>query len=171
MWPITKMQQIALVCILLIVLAVIIVIAVHISNKQSFEDNVKRKKVLNYDQHVKVKGVGSKSTGGGGGENTNYQGISFFDTGEEILGQRDPKKRIKLIQPHIDFKNKTVLDVGCNSGEVLFNLYRSGIKYGVGIDFDPDVLLARLKAGESEEQLLRMPEGVFTGIPAEHGMT
>ena len=41
----------------------------------------------------------------------------------------------------------------------------------VGIDFDPDVLLARLKAGESEEQLLRMPEGVFTGIPAEHGMT
>jgi len=31
--------------------------------------------------------------------------------------------------------------------------------------------LAGLRAGDSEAALLRQPEGAFTGIPAEHGMT
>ena len=60
-----------------------------------------------------------------------------MDTGEKIEGQRNPNKRLDLIKKHISFKNKTVLDVGCNSGEMLFNLLKYDIKYGLGLDFDP----------------------------------
>lgn len=62
----------------------------------------------------------SRKTGGGG----YYQ-----------FKQRDPKKRLELLQA-VDFKGKTVLDIGCNSGEML-HLISNDIKWGVGVDFDP----------------------------------
>jgi hypothetical protein len=40
----------------------------------------------------------------------------------------------------------------------------------IGIEYDPDELLARYEAGASEAELMRMPVGPPSGIPAEHGM-
>jgi catechol 2,3-dioxygenase-like lactoylglutathione lyase family enzyme len=40
----------------------------------------------------------------------------------------------------------------------------------VGVDFDPEVLLARRRAGESEAALLVRAEGPPSPIPAAHGM-
>lgn len=40
----------------------------------------------------------------------------------------------------------------------------------IGIEYDPDELLARYEAGAGEAELMRMPEGPPSGIPAEHGM-
>jgi hypothetical protein len=37
--------------------------------------------------------------------------------------------------------------------------------------YDPDALLARFEAGESDEALLAMPIGPPSPIPAAHGMT
>lgn len=53
--------------------------------------------------------------------------------GQFLRGQRDPKQRFQLVP--IDFQNKTVLDVGCNQGGMLFQL-DNRIKWGVGIDYD-----------------------------------
>ena len=41
----------------------------------------------------------------------------------------------------------------------------------IGVMFDPDVLLARLESGESEEALLAVPAGPPSPIPAAHGLT
>jgi hypothetical protein len=41
----------------------------------------------------------------------------------------------------------------------------------VGVLFDPEALVARLQAGEMEEELLVQPAGEPSPIPAAHGMT
>lgn len=53
--------------------------------------------------------------------------------GQSIRGQRDPASRLNQVP--IDFRGKTVLDIGCNQGGMLHQLSRD-IKHGVGIDFD-----------------------------------
>lgn len=53
--------------------------------------------------------------------------------GHVFVGQRDPYKRIAKI-PY-DFTGKSVLDIGCNQGGMLFAL-QDKIKWGVGIDYD-----------------------------------
>ncbi len=41
----------------------------------------------------------------------------------------------------------------------------------VGVEYDPEALLAKYRAGASEAELIAMPKGGPRGIPAEHGMT
>jgi SAM-dependent methyltransferase len=62
-------------------------------------------------------------------------GYHSIDIGDRRLqGKRDPAKRLERIP--IDFSGKTLLDIGCNQGGMLFELDRT-IKSGVGIDYDP----------------------------------
>jgi SAM-dependent methyltransferase len=51
-----------------------------------------------------------------------------------IQGQRNPKQRFEKIKKFYDFTDKNVLDLGCNTGGMLFHI--SEIKKGVGLDFD-----------------------------------
>jgi SAM-dependent methyltransferase len=65
---------------------------------------------------------------------TNY-GYHSYDIGEiHIQGQRNPKQRLDEIKKFVDFKDKRVLDLGCNVGAMLHHLPE--IKLGVGIDYD-----------------------------------
>jgi SAM-dependent methyltransferase len=57
--------------------------------------------------------------------------------GHRLQGKRDPAKRLERIP--IDFSGKTLLDIGCNQGGMLFQLDRT-IKSGVGIDYDPRMI-------------------------------
>ena len=41
----------------------------------------------------------------------------------------------------------------------------------VGVEYDPQQLLARYRAGASEVELLELPRGSPSAIPLEHGMT
>jgi len=41
----------------------------------------------------------------------------------------------------------------------------------VGVMFDPEALVARLRGGEAEEELLVQPAGEPSPIPAAHRMT
>jgi hypothetical protein len=41
----------------------------------------------------------------------------------------------------------------------------------VGVNYDPEELLARFRKGESEAHLLKRPDGPPAAIPVEHGMT
>ena len=62
-----------------------------------------------------------------------YHSITVGD--KRLIGRRDPLDRInKLISLEgYDFTNKKVLDVGCNIGGMLYDIYDK-IEYGVGID-------------------------------------
>ncbi|MEX2670962.1 MAG: methyltransferase domain-containing protein [Phycisphaeraceae bacterium] len=53
--------------------------------------------------------------------------------GQTLRGQRNPRERLDAIP--LDFSGKTVLDIGCNQGGMLFAL-RDQIASGTGIDFD-----------------------------------
>jgi SAM-dependent methyltransferase len=65
---------------------------------------------------------------------TSYGYHSFNLPGVNILGQRTPVHRLDEFRKHIDFTNKTVVDIGCNVGGMLFHL--DEIKKGYGFDFD-----------------------------------
>jgi len=41
----------------------------------------------------------------------------------------------------------------------------------IGVEVDPEKLLARLRGGAGEDSLLAMPDGPPSGIPEAHGMT
>jgi SAM-dependent methyltransferase len=58
---------------------------------------------------------------------------------QEVRGQRNPELRFRQIP--IDFAGKTVLDIGCNQGGMLF-ANRDAVKWGVGIDYDPRMINA-----------------------------
>lgn len=62
--------------------------------------------------------------------------------GVKLSGQREPSERIKLSA--YDFSGKTVLDIGCNQGGMLFSL-QGTIAHGVGIDFDSRLVNAATK--------------------------
>jgi len=65
---------------------------------------------------------------------TNYGYHSFNIDEINILGQRNPKKRLNLYKDYVTFTNKNVVDFGSNVGGMLFHIPE--IKQGVGFDFD-----------------------------------
>ena len=67
-----------------------------------------------------------------------YHSFNIYNI--NIPGQRNPIKRLEIIRKHIDFKNKTVLDFGCNSGGMLLHL--PDIKKGIGYDFNNNCIIA-----------------------------
>lgn len=69
-----------------------------------------------------------------------YHSINL--SGLDLQGQRNPQDRIKLVP--IDFSGKTVLDIGCNQGGMLFSI-SDKIAHGVGIDFDSRLINAANK--------------------------
>lgn len=67
--------------------------------------------------------------------NRTNNGYHSFNIGNiNILGQRIPIARINIFRKIYNFENKTVLDLGCNNGGMLFHL--TEIKEGVGLDLD-----------------------------------
>ena len=89
----------------------------------------------------------SKSSDKGQGDA--YSNVSIKDlhqayiNGEDVVEEgRAPSKRLEHVP--FDFKGKTVLDIGCNQGHMLFFL-ADRIKYGIGLDYDPPVVNAANK--------------------------
>jgi hypothetical protein len=52
----------------------------------------------------------------------------------KVTGQRNPKERLDIMRKSYNFENKSVVDLGCNTGGMLFHLFE--IKKGLGVDFD-----------------------------------
>lgn len=61
-----------------------------------------------------------------------YHSFNLYNI--SIQGQRNPTKRFDKIKRYYDFTNKTVLDLGCNTGGMIFHIPE--IKKAIGIDFD-----------------------------------
>ena len=72
--------------------------------------------------------------------------------GHFLQGQRNPAKRLDTT--NIDFHGKTVLDLGCNQGGMLFHL-DGLIKWGVGVDYDSRMVNAanRIKTVRQSDRL------------------
>ncbi len=72
--------------------------------------------------------------------------------GRKFPGQRDPSTRLASVP--IDFRGKTVLDLGCNQGGMLHQI-RSLVKWGVGVDYDPRMINAanRIKSVNASENI------------------
>jgi len=67
--------------------------------------------------------------------NRTSNGYHSFNIGNiNLKGQRTPKIRIEQLRKYYDFRNKTVLDLGCNNGGMLFHLPE--IRRGVGVELD-----------------------------------
>lgn len=59
--------------------------------------------------------------------------------GQQVVGQRDPAKRLALVP--IDFRGKTILDLGCNQGGMIHDI-AGLVKWAVGVDFDARMINA-----------------------------
>lgn len=64
---------------------------------------------------------------------------TLYLNGRRLPGQRDPLRRLALFP--IDFKGKSILDVGCNQGGMIHPLSAQA-KWAVGIDYDPHMINA-----------------------------
>lgn len=93
----------------------------------SFEDDI----IENIKE--KLNNTTIKNFYNGWNNRTKYGYHSFSIYNIEILGQRQPILRLNEIKKHIDFRNKIVLDFGCNTGGMLLHLKE--IKKGYGFDY------------------------------------
>lgn len=84
-------------------------------------------KILNLLEYTKTSGSGYPGTEFPAG----YHEITI--NGQTYAGQRRPNDRLDKV-PY-DFTGKTVLDIGCNQGGMIFAL-QDKIKWGAGVDYD-----------------------------------
>jgi catechol 2,3-dioxygenase-like lactoylglutathione lyase family enzyme len=68
--------------------------------------------------------------------------------------------------------NRMELQVDCGSVDDA-KAYMSGDRFAanpIGVTYDPDALLSRWRSGESEDDLIKMPDGPISAIPQLHGL-
>ena len=65
---------------------------------------------------------------------TKYGYHSFDICNIQFAGQRNPVKRLDIMRSHYSFENKYLIDIGCNTGGMLFHC--TEINKGKGVDFD-----------------------------------
>jgi len=60
----------------------------------------------------------------------------------------------------------------CTAGEAQeYMLSDAFASNPIGVEIDPEALLARYRSGEPAEQLMAMPTGAMSPVPAEHGIS
>ena len=52
----------------------------------------------------------------------------------KFAGQRDPVMRLNIMRTYYNFAGKRVIDLGCNTGGMLFHLLEAGPSHGVDLD-------------------------------------
>ena len=63
------------------------------------------------------------------------------------------------------------VDVGTAADATAYMLSDAFAANPVGVDYDPDALLARYRGGASNAALLAQPAGAMAGIPEAHGLS
>ena len=94
-----------------------------------------------------------RSTVGGAGmyngwTNRTSYGYHSFDIGDlHLVGQRVPKDRLGVMRKAYSFAGKKVLDLGCNTGGMLFHC--SEMDEGIGLEYDERCVVAAKTIGAS----------------------
>ena len=81
-----------------------------------------------------LQGTTNNSHYNGWNNRTSYGYHSFQMNNLDIIGQRQPYKRINYMRQYLDFTDKTLIDFGCNTGGMIFHLPE--LKQAYGMDFD-----------------------------------
>jgi len=68
----------------------------------------------------------------------NYQ--SYYLNGEEVPGSRNTMERMELMKIPLDMFGMSVLDLGCNLGEIANECYRIGALPVMGLDYEKDYI-------------------------------
>ena len=63
-----------------------------------------------------------------------------------LTGQRNPNKRLAILRQFVDFKDKVVVDLGCNVGGMLHHL--AEVEYAYGFDYDARCVKAATRIAE-----------------------
>lgn len=90
-------------------------------------DEMRRQQALNLLDYTKTSGTAYAARKCPAG----YHEITIH--GETFAGQRSPQERLQHIP--IDFHGKSLLDIGCNQGGMIFALQEQ-VKWAVGVDYD-----------------------------------
>jgi SAM-dependent methyltransferase len=61
-----------------------------------------------------------------------YHSITLWNV--EFAGQRNPVQRLRVMREHYDFRGKRLLDLGCNTGGMMFHLLELAAARGVDAD-------------------------------------
>jgi len=69
---------------------------------------------------------------------TTYGYHSFKINNIDLLGQRRPWIRLNKMKEYYDFKDKTLIDFGCNTGGMIFHLPE--LKNAFGLDFNKECI-------------------------------
>ena len=69
-----------------------------------------------------------------------------------LTGQRNPNERLAILRQFIDFKDKVVVDLGCNVGGMLHHLAEA--KHAYGFEFDQRCVKAATRIAE----IFQLPE-------------
>lgn len=110
-------------------------------HKGIIKDEIPDEFIITRQQQIEnelVKTVGNVMYNDWHASRTKYGYHSFDICNIHIRGQRDCMARLNEFRKHFDFRDKNVLDFGCNVGGMLFHLHE--IKAGLGIDYDEKVI-------------------------------
>ena len=72
-----------------------------------------------------------------------------------LTGQRNPNERLAILRQFIDFKDKVVVDLGCNVGGMLHHLAEA--KHAYGFEFDQRCVKAATRIAE----IFHLPETFY----------
>lgn len=97
--------------------------SIHIDAEQARDDC----RVLNLIEYTKT----NQSSYSAKAYESGYHEVMIG--GRVLPGQRSPAKRLSALS--FDFKGKSVLDIGCNQGGMLFHI-ADQLKWGIGLDYD-----------------------------------
>ena len=110
------------------------------------EADLETRRVINVLAYTKSSGSPYSAQGFESG----YHSIEI--SGRVFKGQREPRARLN-VTPY-DFAGKSVMDLGCNQGGMLFALSGT-IRRGIGVDYDGRMVNAanRIRATRGDHQL------------------
>lgn len=81
-------------------------------------------------------------------------------------GTGDPDDGMEPVLTRLNFKEKTLLDLGCNTGYNSFLALRNGARHVIGVDSDPLLIqVARLLAEKNGHDCVDFIEGCLHDVP------
>lgn len=108
---------------------------------------------MNLEEKIKselLKASKNKKYSGWNGKRKEKYGYHSFNLpGVNITGQRNPLKRLEKIKKLINFENKVIVDLGCNTGGMLIHLDNI---IGYGFDIDVNAIIAAKNISELLEK-------------------
>lgn len=116
-----------------------------------------QKPILQSIEHALHQTTKSHHSNGWSNDRTVCDYHSFDLWNLHLKGQRNPKQRLDIMRQHYDFTGKTLVDIGCNTGGMMFHCIE--LKSAYGTDMDAVCIDA---AKTIQKQLLIFPNYHFT---------